>query len=293
MPMRKTFILFFAPSGSAARAQTPNRTPAKIEEDKKAVEEYKKLYPEWYRPNRMPLILQDGSAYLHGWVTGLWIQNNYFVDSVHSNFHTEMPDIRPRLPPIPPFPWGGPRMRVYFMKDLYMQTDSDTKGSITPADSAGWLKDSIGFFAGKWPHTMGFAFSKHVGAAVNVTYYIRLTLNGNILYDWKKLDDLPSIFCKGVDSSRMRGKYHEMFTNLSYGYGYLICDTTLGLHDQLLIEVKEKAKKNWMIDRYNITRTAATPQASAIRVTGETSGVLVPPLEKKTSGLGPQSVTSR
>jgi len=289
--MRKTFVLLLLLLGYVAHAQTPNRTPAKIEEDKKAAEEYKKLYPEWYRFNRMPLILQDGSAYIHGWVSGLWVQDNHFVDSVHSNFHVDMPDTT-TFTPYSAISLGGPKMRIYFMKDLYMQTDSDAKGSITPTDSAGWLKDSIDFFAGKWPHAMGFAFGKHVGAAVNVTYYIRLTLNGNILYDWKKLDDLPSVFCKGVDSSRMRGKYHEMFTNLSYGYAYLICDTTLGLHDQLLIEVKE-SRQNWMIDRYNITRTAATPQASAIRVTGETSGVLIPPLEKKTSGLAPESVTSR
>jgi hypothetical protein len=260
---------------SLSGAQTPNRTPEKIRQDSLEMLEQHRLYPERYRFNRAPFILKDSSTFIQGYQEAIQILYNHVVDSVRNNFHSDMPDTTTVMP-YSSISVAGPRVRVYYSAGLIW--DETGTGSITETDTAGMVADTIAFRNGA------------LGAAMMLPHflkedplYVRLTLNGRPLFDWTKLTGLPSTLCKGLNTSVLRGKHYPPMTTLAFANRYLICDTTLNLHDQLLIEIKE-SERNWMKERFNITRVAASPTVDALRITGDDSrSALVAPLEKKTS----------
>ncbi|WP_162852655.1 hypothetical protein [Dinghuibacter silviterrae] len=250
-----------------------------------------RLYPEWYRFNRMPFILEDSSAIIQGFTTSLRLRNNYVVDSIHNNFHTNMPDTT-TVTPYSSISVGGPRVTISYENGVVGMELGRAK--IVPYTLEGMRKDSLRFMSGDTMARGAYMFYREPEPQFRDTFYVRLTLNGRLLYDWKPLPSLPATFCKGTETYVLRGeqKYPPMpFTG--YGYEYLICDTTLNVHDQLLVEIKE-SRRNWMVGRYNFTRVATAPQADALRITSEDGRTAFVPLqEKKTLASAPVTRTSR
>jgi hypothetical protein len=245
--------------------------------------EYRRLYPEEFRFNKAPFVLVDSSVFIEGYRESIQLEDNRVVDSIHSNFHNEMPDTTTVMP-YSSISVAGPRVRLYFASGLLWNATGT--GSIVQTDSSTRIKDSLS-------SSVSGGFMTFPTMRMTGPLYIRMTLNGRPVFDWTDLNKLPSTLCKGVNTYVLRGRNYPPFKSISYATRYLICDTTLNLHDQLLIEVKE-GRRNWMLDRFNITRVAAAPTVDALRVTGsEGISALVTSPEKKTSGSTRESRTSR
>jgi hypothetical protein len=291
--MRTLFVLLLLITvASPTWAQTPNRTPEKIEQDRKEMERFRKLYPEQFRFNRAPFILEDSSTLILGYGGDcLWLQNNYLIDSIHNNFHNEMPDTS-TVTPYSAISVGGPRITLSFAHGLVgMATGT---GKIVPTDSATFTRDTAALYR-KWRAGQLKGISTFMVARPDTAdpIYVRLSLNGRPIFDWKKLDDLPATFCKGSETYVLRGYNYPPMTSMNFGKSYFICDTNLNVNDQLLVEIKE-SKKNWMLGRFNFTRVAASPQPTALRITGEDGrSAFVPPLEKKTLSSGQEPRIAR
>jgi hypothetical protein len=238
-----------------------------------------KIYAQ-LRFNRASVILKDSSIAIDGFVSSIAIRNNYVVDSVHSNFHTDMPDTTTVIP-CSSIHVAGPRITVSFcntnLGSIWAQA------TITPTDSVQMRKDSISITQRYGLH----GWPQPNRRLPKVTQYVRISLNGNPLFDWKPIDSLPETLCKFYREIPVPGSKLPV-TEFIYGYIYQFCDTTLKIHDQLFIEVKIEPK-NWMIDSYNITRVAASPEIKASFSTPDASGNIGveettgPFLEKKTS----------
>ena len=117
---------------------------------------------------------------------------------------------------------------------------------------------------------------------------MRISINGKLLFDWTKLDH----FAKNIFKSSAKwpkppaGNY--ALWGLQYFYGYHICEHSIKINDQLLIEMKDD-KTGWMLDRFNFTRVAATPTVASITTTDDNNKPLqeskadITSFEKKTS----------
>lgn len=290
--MRKLCILLcLLNAGVATRAQTPNRTPEQKRSDSLAQLENERLYPEIYRFNRAPFILKDSSAMIMGFGrSSLRLQNNYIVDSIHNNFHNDMPDTT-TVTPYSAVSVGGPRVTISYAAGLIPMGIGS--GEILPTTIEAMRKDSVAMRNGDTSFRGSIMFPGLTTGPFLDTFYVRLTLNGRLLSDWKDLQSLPATFSKGIETFVLRGKHYPPMHSTGWAYTYLICDTVLNVHDQLLIEIKD-SKRNWMLARFNFTRVATAPQASALRITGEDGhSAFVTPVEKKTSASGQVTRTSR
>lgn len=290
--MRTTALIFFILCCTAAAAQTPNRTPEQIRRDSIDREKHKKLYPEMYRFNRAPYQLLDSSYVIMGFIQQFRLEDNVIVDSIHNNFHTDMPDTT-TFTPYSSISVGGPRVKVSYLVGTAF--NGLGPGSLVPYTHEAFEKDSIDVRNGA-DTAKGIWMVPQIGRLrSDDVYYVRITLNGKPVLDWTEIRVLPSVFLKGTERFKFREPNTKgmPLTQSTYGDAYTICDTTLNVNDQLLIELKER-NRNWMLERLNFTRVPATPRVSAVRITGEdgrTTAILS--AEKKTLDLAPATRTSR
>lgn len=257
---------------TGALAQTPNRTPEKKRQDSLDAAAFEKQYPQLFRFNRLPFILKDSSAVVEGFTTSINIRNNYVVDSIHTNFHPHMPDTS-TVTPFATIKVAGPRVTVSFFHAHFMPIWGDA--SIAPTDSAEMAahQEGIQFPAGP--------------PGVGHTEYVRILWNGKPLFDWKPLDSFPKTLCKFYQEIPGSAADNTKLMYI-YDFDYRFCDTTLAVGDQLLVEIKTEPK-NWLVDRYIITRVATSPVVKATFSSTGVSGNIAmeeaggPSVEKKTS----------
>lgn len=280
--------ILLAACGSATLAQTPNRTPEQIRKDNLELAEHMRLYPEQYRFNRAPFLFTDSTTAIQGYRNTLRLEDNVVVDSIHNNFHNNMPDTTTVMP-YSSISVGGPRIKISCINGLLGFADG--KASIVPWTVDAMKKDSLAVRNGDTT-IRGMIFWSGLFNTGD-TLYVRMTINGKPVYEWRNLMSFPASYRKGHETTVLRGKQYPPFESVSYGYEYDLCDTTLRVNDQLLIEVKE-SRHNWMLDRFNFTRVSAKPAVSAIRMTGEDGrSASVLPSEKKTLTSAPATRTSR
>jgi hypothetical protein len=265
---------FFLQSG--VFAQTPNRTPEQKAKDDKELAEFKKNYPQLFTNNRWPLTLEDGATYVDGYRTSIVLKGNTIVDSLQSNFHADMPDTTTVMP-FTKVPVGGAEVHA-FLADGIGIISIGGEASITPIDSMAMTMDTT--FAAQ------MKANRHFLNYGDTTRAIRISLNGRVLLDWTPLGHFPRQLCEFRQN--FIGKSAQHGYNFSYGFTYHLYDTTLAIHDQLVIEVKY-IRKNWLMDSYNIIRTASSPALSSLVVPpSNEDGVAGNPVtflsrEKKTS----------
>ena len=266
--MRKSayiILLFLFSSCVSVFGQTPNRSPEKIRQDSIEFEKFRKDQPELFLNKRMPIKLLDGNFYVKGFSNlGLRVTNNHLIDSVYHNFHlgsTEK-DIIP--------------YNNILVTESLVNIDLLSTGVFTDARKADSAEITLfdsstlkkGYINGK-PVKYDDKFSGYIfgGSAkipdtISINRFegkeieLRISINGKLLFDWTPLIRFPRFFTKMVQ--KWPPTKYGPFWIVNYNYAYTIAKQKLAINDQLLIEIKE-TKKGWMLDRFNITRVAATP----------------------------------
>lgn len=240
-------LLVLAFCSNKTLAQTNTTHLSKEQQIKDSIEfaKFKQTHPEEFLNERLPLKLLDGSYVVSGFSTGIQIKNNHVKDSVYHNFHPGMPDTSTVIP-FNDIKVIDKSISINLFSHLLMTNEKKYFHEITSLDQDVETSLKIGHFP------IG-DFSDNLTA-------IKISINGKLLFDWKAINKFPKQLYKTSSKFDSSGKGISMFF---YSYGYNICDTSLNINDQLLIEIKN-TKNNWMIDRYNITRVAALPDISAI-----------------------------
>ena len=253
-------------------AQTPNRTPEKIKQDSIEFEEFKKENPELFLNKRLPIKLLDGNFYVLGYnlsQSGLRIINNHIIDSVYHNAHlgsTEQGTI-----PYNNINVSDENISVdLFFSNVFTESRSADSALINPINEEEFKK---GFIDGKkYEENAPSSFIIAKGLynnfpTVGISKFkrsdsieIRISINGKLLFDWKKLSLFSTKAYKQAQRWYVK-KIDSHFWSIQYSYGFHICDEKLNINDQLLIEIKDD-RNNWMLDRFNITRVSATPAIS-------------------------------
>ncbi|MBA2250299.1 MAG: hypothetical protein H0W12_08915 [Chitinophagaceae bacterium] len=208
-------------------------------------EKFKKENPEVFLNERLPVYLIDGSYVVPGYSTSIQVKNDHLTDSVYHNFFPGMPDTS-TINPFSDIKVAGGQISIkVFSHLLLMGGRHHDSASISAEDEEGKL-----VFRGKVLPADDF-FSNAVA--------VKASCNGILLYDWTSIKYFPR------ELSRVSEKFLDFHGGkmFGYAYGYIICNTSLKVNDQLLIEIKS-TKNNWMIDRYNITREAIAPTVSQI-----------------------------
>lgn len=235
-------------------AQTPNRTPEQKAIDDKEMAGFKKKYPQYFRNNKWPMTLKDGSTYISGYVTCIVLDGNTVVDSLQSNFHAEMPDTS-TVRPFTRVPVGGSRVKATLVSGGIGFMSVFGEASITPLDSAKASNDSD---FGRFLSFPGNRKALHYG---DTAVAARISINGRVIQDWTPMGKFPHQLCKFFQASSDTSKKGEGMW--SYSYTYQLCDTNLSIHDQLFIEVKN-IRKDWLIDSYNFNRVSTSPAVTSL-----------------------------
>lgn len=223
-------------------------------------EKFKKENPEFFLNKRLPIKLINGGYFVSGYTTGIRIINNHIQDSVYHNFHPGMPDTTTIIP-FNDIKVTDQQISINLFSQLHLMGGKNyDSASIAPAEPEFEWK-----FKGK-KIPFGDFFNQVA---------IKISINGKLLFDWKSINDFTKQVYKQYEKFNAHGG--GMY---GYDYGYAICDTTLNLNDQLLIEIKN-TKNNWMIDRYNITRVETSPNISTI-ISSDNKNLIVETGQKKT-----------
>ncbi|MEO7120355.1 MAG: hypothetical protein ABIY62_04630, partial [Ginsengibacter sp.] len=218
-------------------------TPEQKYKDSVEFAKFKKNNPELFLNKRLPVKLKDSGWIVKGFITSIKIQNNHIKDSVYHNFHPGMPDTS-TVNPFNDIKITDAVVQVALFSHAIMGGANDST-AITSVDPDLIINNMISNLP-----IADFSFSKAS---------VRISLNGKIIFDWKLISNFPKIPFK------VFSKFHGFgqVSMVDYVYGYTVCDTTIHINDQLLIEVKN-TENNWMIDRYNITRVAMAPEISSV-----------------------------
>jgi len=257
-----------------AQAVPDNRTPEKKEQDRKEMEAFKKTYPQYFQFNRVPLTLADSSILVQGYVSCIILTGNYVVDSIHSNFHADMPDTS-TVTPLSTISVGGSRINVRFNQgNPFMSIWGPASITNVDPDNVKADSDYLPYNAHNKPFKS------------DVTTYARISLNGRLLDDWKPLDSFPNSLCKFYQ--RFDPKDLKKGATFNFSRVYQFYDIPLGINDKLLIEIKIKPK-DWMIDRFLITRTPVSPTMKAGFSTQNATGSIS---QEETADLSPEKKTS-
>lgn len=203
-------------------------------------ERFRKENPERFLFNRLPVKLIDGSYAVTGFSTGIEIKNNHVKDSVYHNFHPGMPDTSTIIP-FNDIKVTDEHVMINLFSHLLLSGGRDRDSSAITQIEKNEIKK-------EWNLPLGDFLNN---------YAIKISINGKLLFDWKLIGD----FSKQVFKTSEKFKDHGGM--YGYNYGYAICDTSLHINDQLLIEIKN-TKNNWLIDRYNITRVAIAPEIALL-----------------------------
>jgi anti-sigma regulatory factor (Ser/Thr protein kinase) len=241
-------LVMFCSINTFAQNSNANKTLhlSKEQKLKDSIEfaKFKKENPEKFLYKRLPLTLLHGGYVVEGYTTLIQIKNNHLKDSVDHNFIPGMPDTS-TITPFNDIKITDSKITVVLFPLFPIMGGKDIDSTeIIPQEPDLIINNKIG----KLP-VSDFNLNSRA---------IKITINGKILFDWKPLEGF----------AKQANKFSEKFIGLNlrefgYAYGYTICDTNLNLNDQILIEVKD-TKNNWMIDRYNITRVAVSPDISAV-----------------------------
>jgi hypothetical protein len=225
-------------------------TPKQKTADSIAFANFKKQYPQEFNDYRLPAKLLDGSYTVEGYTSTVQLINNHIKDSVYHNFHPGMPDTTTVNP------YNDIKVIDATVKVIFFHGDSSGPGSfdeyISPIDRSLIKNNKID--------------GSPINLDENNSLSIRLSINGKLISDWQPLNQFKDQLYKAGSKWVLPGK-KDTGSSYMYFYGWAICDTMININDQLLIEVKTN-KENWMVDRYNITRVAASPVISAIAAPG-------------------------
>lgn len=265
-------------------AQTPNRTPEKIKQDNIEFEKFRKGNPELFLNKRLPVSLIDGSYAVPGYTTSIQIKNNHIKDSIYHNFHPGMPDTS-TVTPYNDIKITDARINLCLfgsMPFVKIGAAGIDSAFITPVSMSSILsRDWVKMIKNKTNPP------QFIGDFKSDSTEIRISINGKILFDWKKLSQFAKETYEVSQGYPKVGKSSLIYFG-EFAYGYSICDTTININDQLLVEIKED-KKGWMIDRYNITRVTEMPVIISLvpldiknKPTEEETTQAVSLLEKKT-----------
>ena len=227
---------------------------------------FKKNYPEYFLNKRLPIKLIDGNYVVQGYMTNLQINNNQVMDSIYHNFHPGMPDTTTVIP-FNDIKVSGSQININLFGTLFlMGGDNYDSASVTSVEPDLMPKEKIGDF-------------------ISDSTSVKISINGKILSDWKKLKYFTKQAFKNSQNFTLSGRKGGTF---GYAYGYNICNYNLNINDQLLIEIKND-KNNWMMDRYNITRVTAAPNISSFIFRNSNKDLVTigdkSSLEKKTLSL--------
>lgn len=238
------YLLFLVPLlHTAAFSQGAKKALTKEQKlsDSIAFEKFRKENPERFLNNRLPVKLMDGAYAVIGYSTGIKIESTHIKDSVYHNFQPGMPDTSTVIP-FSDIKVTDQHLAINLFSHLLLSGSKDrNSSSIVPVEESDIKKN--------WNLPLGDFFTNEV--------LIKISLNGKLLFDWKSINKFPKYVYRISENFNHNGGMFD------YSYGYAICDTNINIHDQLLVEIKS-LKNNWMIDRYNITRVAASPNISFI-----------------------------
>jgi|ERR1035437_6721688 hypothetical protein len=253
-----SLVLLLVPFHPMVFSQTAKQKISLTKEQKFAdsiqFEKFRKENPERFLNNRLPVKLINDGYYVSGYTSGIQIKNNHIKDSVYHNFHPGMADTTTVIP-FNDIKVTDQQISINLFSQHLMGGKNYDSASINPAEQEFEWR-----FKGK---TIPF------GDFLANTAAIKISINGKLLFNWKPINDFAKQVYKQYEKFNSHGG--GMY---SYDYGYDICDTTLNINDQLLIEIKN-TKNNWMVDRYNITRVGITPNISAIISSGNKNMVAV------------------
>ncbi len=250
-------------------SQTPNRTPAEIIQDSLAFEKLKNEEPEIFLNKRLPTKLLDGNYYVKGFnAFGIRIVNNYLVDSVNHNFH--LGSTEQNIVPYNSIKVTEEKIAIDLIVSYFVsEAKNADSAQISVLDTTNLKRGLLDghHYSPKGP-------SSHMGPSMSVVpdsigfnkFYgqdceIRISLNGKLLFDWKKLTEFPKNVFKSAQ--KWPPTKYGPFWIVAYGYGFHISDQNLAINDQLLVEIKD-TKKGWMLDRFNFTRVASQPTITKI-----------------------------
>ena len=214
------------------------RTEEQTRADSLDFEKFEKEEPALFENRRLATRLMNGSSIIDGYSTNIEIYHNYILDSLDHNFNPSMPDTSTGIP-FSQVRVTEAKINVILFSHLILgHYNSNTEAYVTPFPTS--------------LVTNNMVENMPLGD-FNNDFEIRESINGRIIFNWKKIKDFAhqpykaGVIHKGVDEF-MYG----------YSYGYAICDTIINTNDQVLIEIK-RSRGNLMVDRYNITRDGVRP----------------------------------
>jgi hypothetical protein len=227
-----------------------NRTPEKKKADSLEFAKFKKNYPQQFNNKRLPTKLKDDSYGISGYSTAIQISNNHIKDSVYHNFIPGMPDTS-TVNPYNDIKVTDGKINIHFLPHNMLIGAPGIISSFMSQVTLSQIKDS------------GENFEPESGNAISV----RISINGKLISDWQPLSQFKYDVYK-VGSKFISPRSKDTADMYNYSQAWVICNTSIKINDQLLIEVKTN-KNNWMVDRYNITRVALAPEVSAVNFLGK------------------------
>lgn len=264
-----TLLLLFI--NSAIGQET--RTPEKIKQDSIEQEQFKKNNPELYRDRRKAISLIDGSSYINGYNSlGIRIQQNHIVDSVNHNFNLGSKE--KGIIPYNDIKVSDETVSIELFNSNFFFNESHTHDT-SSLDLIGNEHIRNGKIDAKYTNSKGWSsFLTTMGTSPIIDkkvnsiklntqtedgYEIRISINGKLLFDWTSLQKFSKNTYHFAQRDKLTIKDSTIgFWFTGYGQGYQIPTQKLKMNDQLLIEIKN-TKNGWMLDRFNITRTAIKP----------------------------------
>lgn len=279
----------------------PNRSAEKIKQDSIEFIKLRTENPELFQNKRIPITLVDGNYYIKGFHSlGIRIVNNHVVDSVNHNFN--LGSTETGIIPYNSVQVSDESISIDLLKSNVFTDGKNTDSAIIRKFDERDIKN--GKIEGKLITSKGWRppfieFSKSITNIDSIQFdlvpfkadsiKIRISINGKLLFDWMPLINFP-LSSYYTSQKWLIVKEHKKldFCFTQYGQGYHIADEHLKINDQLLVEIKSD-KNGWMVDRFNITRVAASPVISSIIPTDEQNKALskekaiVTLVEKKTS----------
>jgi len=228
-------------------------SPEQRLKDSIAFEKFRSNYPEAFRNIRHVQKTTDGSRLIHGYSFNLRLQNDSPEDSAYYNFHPGMPDTS-TLTPYAAIRVHGEKVSIGLLGIGPMGGPNSSEISLIPVKEV--PPGEI---------IMGDSSALEISTKQN-PIWVRLSVNGKPLADWQPLNNYRKEVYKELTKyvTNLAGK-KDSFNMYTYGYIYSINTINLGINDQLLVEIKD-TKRNWMLDRFNITRAAGKPILSMLVV---------------------------
>lgn len=227
-------------------------SPEQRQKDSIEFNSFKKKNPELFKPIRQVRKANDGSTIIPGYMSvSLRLQNESLEDSAYFNFHPGMPDTS-TLTPYVAINVYGEKSTVNILSYTILNAPTFQEFTFEPVKE---VPAEFQKYGGK------------IGEPKNNEnpLWIRMSLNGKLLGDWERLDKYAMSIFK--ESAKMimtfQGNLKDTFGMSDYTYNYIINTISLNINDQLLIEIKD-TKRNWMLERFNITRITPKPVIALI-----------------------------